>query len=722
MAVRNLALDADIRAVAERELVPLLPTVRDDRVRYRERWLRYYRIWSIQHDQQGYRGRINTYFPIGRRWIENWVKRVKRDLFPDTDWFGCRALREEFERRVPGKVALQRYWFRRHMRLRRHATPWLRQLVMLGSSPVRNVWRVDERQMTVLRDVMSDDGTPSGRTMEQVEKLVDYLGPTFRPVDLFAWYLWPTTCTDVDDAELVFEDLLVSRERLQALAKTPLDPNDDKAGHVYERVGELLAQYDEPALRKDGGSGAVEKFDALARRLADKGFTHPLDTKLPLSMRPVDITECAWVRDLGEGRKKYLVAIGGDTVVLRIQDMPFWHGGTPWLCGKFVEVLSEFYGRGLPETFDHIQYFVNDIGNQAADALVWSTTPMAKIDMGAVQDPTSLRMVPGAKWLVSAGGVEFTQPPQGAAQAGFAGMSTIMGIGNELVSPTPAGGLGTAPRGRGRSQQTAAGTQILLTENAVDLREVVENLEDQVMNRLLERNDLLAQQFLDRAVTLKIAGADGIALMDTPITVADLVGEYEYEWLGSLAALNQQVRAKQMLDGMALLLKLPPDQLARENVAVSWKHLIRTYWRDGLGLRDAELVLRDRVKERATDWRLENALFLASRGEDVRVSPSEPHIEHVRGHVKVRGKLPPEFQAMLDRHVQEHIAAAVAAEVMQLQQQQQQEQAQLMPPGGPAGAPNGNGGARPPAPIGPGRMASTMGVDDLFRALPREGL
>ena len=168
---------------------------------------------------------LNTYFPVGRRWIEQWVTRLKRDLFPDQDWFACQALREDFEARVPAKQALQTYWMRRYMRLRKHAMPWLRQLVTYGTSPVRNVWRCVEHEQTVLRDVLADDGTPSGKTIEQVEKVADFLGPTFEPVDLFAFYVWPPTAAGLDDATLVFEDRCVPRSRVYALASKPLDPS-----------------------------------------------------------------------------------------------------------------------------------------------------------------------------------------------------------------------------------------------------------------------------------------------------------------------------------------------------------------------------------------------------------------------------------------------------------------------------------------------------------------
>src|SRR5215467_160393 len=223
-APKNLALDPEIAARVKAELVPLVRRTRQERNGVlRERWLRYYRIWSVRHDFQGYRGRTNTYFPLGRRWIEQWVTRLKRDLFPDQDWFACRALAEDFEKRVPAKVALQKYWMRRHMRLRRHALPFLRQLVMYGTSPVRNVWRCIEHEQPALKDVLDEDGAPTGKTKQVVEKVADFLRPTFEPVDLFAFYVWPVTAPSVDDASLAFEDQCVSRAHVNELTNRNLE-------------------------------------------------------------------------------------------------------------------------------------------------------------------------------------------------------------------------------------------------------------------------------------------------------------------------------------------------------------------------------------------------------------------------------------------------------------------------------------------------------------------
>src|SRR5262245_50010997 len=766
--IKNLARNPEIHERVEYELIPLLARVRDDRQKLRDKWMRYYRIWSVQHDSQGYRGRTNTYFPVGRRWIEQWVARLKRDLFPDTEWFRCRALREDFEQRVPAKQALQNYWMRRHMRLRRNALPWLRQLVMFGTSPVRNVWRISEREQQALRDVLDDAGAPTGRTVAELERVADFLGPTFEPVDLFAFYVWPATVPTVDQATLAFEDRCIPRSEVLSLATRPLDPRYPDGDMVYEGVETILARYDEAA--KEMGGRDPSKYHALAERLADKGMTSPLDMSLPLSLRPLDITRCSWTVDLeGDGPQRYLVEIGGDSEPLRVQRRPWWHGGGDWLCCRFTAVVDEFYGRGLPEVFDYLQYFANDLGNQSGDAFVWATNPIAVVDIGAVQDPTSLRMAPGAKWLANPAGVQFTTPPQGAAQAGFEAVSSYLSLGDTLVAPTPARPMAPNQQGQAKGDLQAA-----IADSAVDLRAIVEHLEDDVLVPLLERSDILAQQCLDRDIILKVAGADGVTLLEHPVSVADLVGEYEWEWLGTTTALNQQVRAQQMVQGIALLAQIPPEQLQAEGLGVDWGYVVRTYWSVGLGLPDADRVVTTLGPKPASDWRSENALVRVGRAGEIQVSPADEHTAHIQGHTALldHPALGEDARQALTAHIQDHMAFAIAAEVRALQQALGTLAGPgLGPPGFPPPAPGGPGpgpagmppppgggppppagplggpgvgsppaapaarlaavprrrgggmaaalGLRPPAPLGQGRVGHTRDLGDLFRRLPR---
>jgi hypothetical protein len=268
----------------------------------------------------------------------------------------------------------------------------------------------------------------------------------------------------------------------------------------------------------------------------------------------------------------------------------------------------------------------------------------------------------------------------------------------------------------------------------------------------------LSQQCLDRDIILKVAGADGVALLEQPISVADLVGEYEWEWLGTTTALNQQVRAQQMVQGIALIAQIPPEQLQAQSVEVDWGYIVRTFWSVGLGLPDAERVLKKTGPTPASDWRYENALVRVQRAGEIQVSPADDHTAHIQGHMQLldHPALGPEGKTALQAHIQDHVGLAIAAEVRAMSEALSTLagpgagppglppppgglpglQAGGLPgplpggpgplgppPGPPPPAPGGGAsaalGMRPAAPLGQGRVGKTRGLDDLFRRLPR---
>lgn len=630
--------------------------------------------------------------------------------------FDVSARRAVFEERAQNLKGLFSYFFEKHTRLRRNAAPWVRQLVTLGTSPVKVVWQQDEREIRFLESILGEDGKPTGKWESKADQIVSCIGPTFRPVDLFAFYVFPYTVNDVDDAELAFEDVLVSQDRVKALAKKTILPNGEEKregetyGHVFENTKEVFEKLS-VGLQKD-------KVQAEARRLADKGFTHPLDLKLPPSMLPVDITECIWTKQLGDDTRpyKYLCSIGADEVVLRIQRVPFFDGLAHWLCGKFREVENEFYGRALPEDFDKMQYFINDVGDQASDALVWSLNPISIVDVFSAADPTSYRMRPGAKWLANtnpSNAVKFIEPPKESAQVGFNTVYNLLGLTHEFADVAPL--TGSAPKTRNKNQKNL---ELAVQEAQTDVIEVVRNIEVAVMEPFLGKAYKLTEQFLDRDILLRIQGADGATMIEKAVGVADIIGDYEFSWLGSTRVLNEQVRGQQMIGFLGMLGKVPPDQLASQGVEIGWADLIRDVAEIGLSLPHTSVMkyIRDKVKKVSIDADIENQLFEVGRGDEVVVSEADNDEEHGVSHARylTSPDTPEDVKPKVLKHLQAHAASAMAKQQMkQIAEQQQAASRQGLVNAG------GGPGVRLPPPAGPGRLASTNGTDDLMRRMPR---
>ena len=710
----NLATDRTIRERVTKDLLPLMARTRRERTILRERWLRYYRIWSAEPDQESYRGRVRTYIPVGRRLIENWVTKLKHDLFPSDEWFDVVAAQESQRDRANAVKTLFTYFFTKHARVRRFTSPWLRQLVTFGTSPVFVSWKRESCERPILEEIM-EESRATGRVEETTKEFLNYLGPTFRPVDIFAFYAWPVSAMDVSSASLLFEDMLVEGHRIIDLSRTPIAPSHEELGMQFENVDEVM-EY-RSALQRGMVQGArgddADKFTAARQRLSDKGFTLRTEGFDPAHV--LDITEVFWKTRFRDEDcvDWYRVTLAADRIPLRVQRNPFWHGQPPWLAGKFVEVENEFYGRGLPETFDRMQYFLNDIANQASDALVWSMNPIAIVDPFEVQDPESLRMRPGAKWLAKPDAVRFTEPSKETPSIGFSAVGQILGLMNDSANIAPLA-FSPAGRSRGRATQTATGAQIMLGESQLQVRDVVENLEDQVFQPFLRMAHALTMQCMTDTLILKVAGIEGAPLIEKRVSADTIAGDFEFQWLGSLSAVNQQVRAQQMINYLQMTARIPPEVLAQQNAQVDIPYLLRTIWTDGLGLRDGMKVVREITPMKSLDPYIENDLFREGHGADVDVSMADDDATHMQVHAQaITDPRMAMAQMELRKHIRSHQASAMAKQMMQ----QQREQAMMGAGGMGGGAPGANGGV--PAPSNPGRPNQTNSMDELFRSLPR---
>jgi hypothetical protein len=711
----NLAADKDLKSECKDFVIPLLKDTRRDRRTYRETWLRYWRIWSATRDQEAYQGRETLYFAKGRKIIDNWVRRLKRDLFPADDWFAVQALRQSYAERESPTYEILNYFARGDAGVRRNANAWLRQLVMLGTSPVKIIWQQEEESLSVLREILDPDGNPTRKVERTEELVVRNLGPTFRPVDLFSWYVNPVTVRDPEDATLSFEDLLIPRGRVDARAEQWISTKDHDLGTVYDK--QAVDEIDE---RMEGGGyteRTQEKWDAERRRLADKGFTNRIDAKTPVKYRPIDITQAIWKRVDGKTgvTERYLVDVALDDIICRIQKLPWQHGMPHMLAGKFVEVVSEFYGRGLPEIFDRMQYSLNDIGNQALDALTYAVNPITVVDLYQVQDPTSLRFRPGAKWLAAPGSVKNFEMSPEPAVVGLNAVGTLMQVMGDLADVVPVGGAGAKARGRGT--QSSAGMQLAISEAQVDVRDVVESIEDQVMNPWLERAHSLTVQYLEEPLILRIAGRDGQRFVEQKIDRLDLLGDFRFTWQGSAAQMNQQIKSQQMIQALQIAGQIPPEALQAEGKRISFATLLTDIYSKGLQLPNAKQIVQDIHPKEGTDPSLENDLFRVGRGKEVIVSEADDDAQHLQMHTRlaqqsVEADVPAADATLLVAHIRQHQAATMAKKIMA--QQQQQQQAMQAMQGGPQG---GNGAQGPTQ--NPGRPPSTGNVSDLMRSAPR---
>ena len=732
LSTRNLAGVAGARDIIREVFSPLALQTRRERQPLNQQWLRYDNLLKSRHDSDAYHGRNRAYLSVGRRVIDNWVTKLKNDLFPDSGkWFAVHAETLDSDDGVPILEALFRRYLLDYMAIRRKASPILRDLVTFGTKPLDIGWRYAHRQVPTIARVWQESGENPAKAAVRLKEIVDYLGPTLRPIDIFRWYVYPTTVNDVSDLTLCWEDLLLDWPTIERQADTWINPDDHRLGHHFENLAAAKELLD----ARDGrAKDSQAKFDAERRRLAGRGLQSPADRKddpnqLLTVMKGFWRTER--FQDLEDEEEDprgpapwYQLVIAGDDEPLQIRRVVFWDGQPSTLCTKFVEVWGEFYGYGLPSSFDSLHYMMNDILNQGGDALTFALNPIVGIDPGAVADMTTLRMKPGAKWLVRRPreNLTFTEPPKEAAQAAMAAVEQMIALVNDVANVAPFGGAGlSGPRQRGRALNTAGGMQIVANEALVQVHDVVQTQEDLWLNPMLRAMYSRTEQCLDVPLLLNIEGAGGAAMLQKQVSREDVLGVYTFRWQASVSSFNLQVRGQQMVNFLQIVSRIPPQMLQMENARLSLTYLLKTLWTDGFQLPEAERLIREIQPVRSLDPALENQLILSGRVDDVAVSPADDDQKHAQIHDQLLGPgiLDPVTAERTIAHVKAHVAAMLTKAMMQAQgggggggQPGLPGTPQNGAPGGPG---NASGSGALAGPTAPGRLAQTNDAGDLAR-------
>ena len=745
----NLAKKASVRNWWKKTLAPQFIQVRQEKNQViRPQWLRYYNLWTLRGTEQSYHGRLRMYLPIAHRIVENWVQKLRADLFPDSGkWFKNTPDSTANQERGTVVHELMMKLLRQQMRITGTFPGLLRTLCIYGTGIAEMGWNLDEQEVPSLL-AEADPTTGVSQIVEGTKTVTRYLGPTFRVVDPFLFYVYPYTCQYVRNAELVFEDMMVNWDTLERMSDTPIDQDRPELGTQVENWAEVKK------LRTGVSSRDSDKFQAEQIRLLTKGLRSKSEKPREDPKRPMDFTKAYWYGTIDASGADGTEADGypppdipqwwqlwivGDECLVQARQCPYWKQEPPYLAAKFCEMQNEFWGYRVMFLLDYFQYFMNDTMNQTGDGLVFALNPIVAMDANAVQFPDSIRMAPAARWLVRSprDSINFIEPPKDSAMAGIQVVNFLIAMMNDVSNVAPFGGAGlqTSGRARGRAVETATGMSIVSGEALLQVRDVVENLEQGVMNDMLEWMFSLLQQCLDRDLALRVDGADGAVVLETQVTRDTLVGGYLFEWLGSTFSFNQNVRVQQMLNFIQILARVPPQFLAQDNARVDWKYLLREVWATGFGDREAEMIVKDITPTRAVDAVIENQLFQVGRGDEVTVSPIDDDMKHAQIHNQFLQS--PEGQALpmptkqeVIQHIQRHAASFAMKQQIQQEQAQQAAMAQLMgggAAGSPPGPPNASaapGGSPPGGPGGgmpenPGRPPQTTNEGDLQRRLPR---
>lgn len=565
--VKNWAEDAEVRSRLRTELVPIMSEMRDRKRPLNELWASLFKVWSLEHETQGYVGTSNLYVPAGKKGVETLTSQLVSATFPGDDVFAVEARLPEFEKQIPAAKGMLQYLIEKS-RVRAMAEKFYRLLCITGNAPVKISW---EKKF-----IKSITKRPKGRASVEGELFLEpaeqermlYDGPRFDVMDPANLYIYPETVDRISDALIVFEDISVPYSILAA-----------RKNKVY------VASEVEAA-----GRGAIaDKTDSDTSRLEAQGIPAP-ERKNAEAYSMVDISEVYLnfdprAKTYGEEKNPvpFLVTVSANGAILRAVENPWWHKQAPYLLGRMGTVAGRIWGTGFVEAIRELQVLLNDQTNQTMDCASYHLNPIVKVKPDDVHGELP-ELEPGVQLLVrDMKAVEFDRPPGDLIQSGSVLTTQTQSWINDFIGAPPVLSGGSAP---GRAFKTATGVGTAQKNAVVPLQEVVKLCEVEVWEPMLEFYFHLAQQFAtDEMLVMLGNGAQRIR-------PGDIYGEYMYRWLASSQAQSQATKGSQIMQLLQTLGTPQMMAMAQQNgFKVNPAPLLRRLYQEVFGFRDVDAVL-----------------------------------------------------------------------------------------------------------------------------------
>lgn len=692
---------AEVDDLAERvaaHFVPRIRTVRTNRLPLDEAMWRHFNQWNVTKDgYHNYSGRANLYIPEVRKNVEAQARQLTKSAFPSEECFDVGPGLTGTRKGAQAWRSVQQ-WNMRNCNLQQKYFVAMRQECLYGTSPIYVPWRRDVRHEFRSRR----EGKKIGPQRQEVEL---FNGPDFMPRDIFRWYTFNPKKANLDDG--CFEIMPCSMFELMALQKQGLLANFERitagASNAYlaeefardimraESLG-IQLQYNmaysgEAVIRKDDTEKpetdrSYMRMTIFADMIFPDACEEDEDPEVPIPMK---------------------IEIYGNDVCGLIQRNPFYHQRPPYVVGKYIAPNpDEFYGQGIPWAIQYMQYEINSKAEQGMDSATAALNPIAIIDPGLAGASNEFNYEPAAIWWANPAGVKLASLPDTTPIA-YQAIQQLRGQMQDYSDRSPA----LPPQLLGKSR-TATQSEMVFDSLGVDNWLFQLQNENCILMPLLQQWESLVDQNMNDEMIVMILGRRAGDLKRTLLTRSDLLGRYAYEWKGASSAANNQIVARQMLDGLKVYSTLPPQD--QQQMKFNASEFFKTIWSDLWKLKDADRIWGSAEEMVAQDADAENKMV--AMGLEIEVLPYDDDDGHLKSHDEALKKAKSEVEKMLlMTHMVEHRAQKERKQLAQQQaQQQQQFQQQLMlaqAQGGGQRRSRGSGNRTQLSPnLSPGNMAS----------------
>lgn len=524
------------------------------------------RAHAMQH---GVRGRyfynsdtFRHYIPMGRRAIERFVVRVVQSLIPNDQFMECYPgdeVSQEAGRDAATTGAVMHWLLTRKIGVRKLAGMLTRCLLLYRRAIVKT--------SVVVTDASVDLGKFKGRLQE--------VWPTARVVDPFSFYVWPETSPNLEDASLVFEDVIMpyaeyrehaKKGRCDFIAQSDLT----RPQFPYHHVTRLsISGFAEPQ--------AVSS-DMAAAQAGGKQKEKPLSLETEVSLTEAwfysgDDLMTAWIvwnvhdspRGVKFGKAKYPLM--------------------PYRLAVARPLPGETYSTTLASDVEPLQILLNDQFNQMEEARSVSALPPIALDPNLISRTDSIVYGSRKRWLVeNPKDAIYPVPLPDTSKQSLGAAQNTMGLINTIGGASPLA-EGQPTRGLPRAGQAV---QNLISLGLADITDVATIIETELLTPMMADLHRLLLAFTPESQILRIPGTQ--AYQAKTLTIADIMGNWNFQWVGAQQLQAISTKSAQLLNFFAQLAKIAPT-LEQQGWGVKFGPLVKRVWRDGLGERGVEDIV-----------------------------------------------------------------------------------------------------------------------------------
>lgn len=380
---------------------------------------------------------------------------------------------------------------------------------------------------------------------------------------------------------------------------------------------------------------------------------------------------------IGNERRLCKVYYGSEKIILAARRNPNWSDKINLFSCPAEKIEGVFKGQSKLVPCEQIQYWANDVANQAADSSMYSMMPIVMTDPERNPRIGSMVLSLAAVWECDPNSTQFAKFPE-LWKSGLEIVASCKAQIMQSLSVSPAAITQSNQQKAKPSQADVAREQqvdILTTADAVT--NIEEGILTPVVNFMIEldhqhrKNKLLIRQFGTMGHRAKMEWME-------PIQMGKRLA---FKWFGVEQA-RSAMQMQQQISAANVLSSITPDKYP--GYKLNLVPLLTQMCENVFGPRLAPLIFQDEKEQMTIPADVENE-WMVQHGLNLAIHPMDEDMQHMQEHAKAlqeTGDPMGVIRAHMARHQMQ----------MQMKQQAMLAQKMAMMAGGGQGGPSQQGG------------------------------